>query len=154
MAILALKNHYLGKNMVDSLASAAEKKLATLSYTGESRRWNFEKYASAHLEQHTILEDLSEQGQHAGIDEQTKVRPMLDGIKTPKLDTVKTTILGSHRLRNNFASAVNLYKDFIQSTATGGGNPSTGNATNSQSTMIDVLPLSRIGPGAQDSILS
>ena len=37
----------------------------------------------------------------------------MDGIKTKELDSVKTQILASALLRNDFDSCVNLYKDFI-----------------------------------------
>ena len=37
----------------------------------------------------------------------------MDGIKTKELDSVKTHILASALLRNDFDSCVNLYKDFI-----------------------------------------
>jgi hypothetical protein len=41
-AFLALWNHYLGPNNVDNMASTAERKLATTTYAGEKKRWNFE----------------------------------------------------------------------------------------------------------------
>ena len=44
LAFLGLKNHYLGKNNVDIMSSRAEAKLKYTSYSGEKRRWNFEKY--------------------------------------------------------------------------------------------------------------
>ena len=37
----------------------------------------------------------------------------MDGIKTKVLDPVKTQIMASAALRNNFDACVNLYKDFI-----------------------------------------
>ena len=127
-AFLALKNHFLGENVIDTFASSAEAKLANLTYNGETRRWNFEKYASAHLEQHTVLEELHAQGRHAGIDERAKVRHLMDGVKTSKLDTVKTSILADATLRNDFAAAAKLYTDFIQASATTStNNPGTAN---------------------------
>ena len=49
------------------MASLAEKKLAMTTYTGERRRWTFEKYVTLHKDQHGILEGLTEHG-YAGID--------------------------------------------------------------------------------------
>ena len=44
LAFLGLKNHYLGENNVDNMSSRTEAKLKDTSYSGEKRRWNFEKY--------------------------------------------------------------------------------------------------------------
>ena len=112
-----LKDHYLGKNNVDHLASQAERKLQHTSYTNEGRRWNFEKYVRVHVEQHQILTELKDHG-YSGIDERSKVRYLLEGINTTALDTVKTQILSSADLRNDFGAAVNLFQDFLKQTKT------------------------------------
>ena len=67
------------------------------------------------MDQHTILENLTQHG-YAGIDPPTKVRHLVDGIKTDKLDSVKTAIMASAALRIDFDSCVNLFKDFIKQT--------------------------------------
>jgi hypothetical protein len=116
-AFLGLKEHYLGASNVDNMASKAESKLNQAVYQGENRRWNFEKFVRLHVDQHAILEGLKDQG-YAGIDERSKVRILLSGVKTKELDTVKTQILASAQLRNDFARCVNLFQDFInQSTS-------------------------------------
>ena len=100
-AFLALKNHYLGPNNVNILASGAERKLKTTTYNGKKKRWNFERYVQMHVEQHTILEGLVSHG-YPGIDTSSKVRYLLDGIRTTKLDSVKTQVLSSPTLQMNF----------------------------------------------------
>ncbi len=92
MAYYAMFSHYLGPNNVDNQASQSEKALTTLTYNGEGRRWNFEKYVTAMKKHHQILEDLVPY-RYSGIDEQTKVLYLLDGIKTDKLEVPKSTIL-------------------------------------------------------------
>jgi len=72
--------HYLGVNHVDNTAAMAEKKLQTNVYSGETRKWNFEKYVWVQVYQHAILNNLREHG-HAGIDRRTMVRHLLAGIK-------------------------------------------------------------------------
>lgn len=114
-AFLALFNHYLGPNNVDNMASAAERKLETTAYNGEKKRWNFERYVRTQVDQHSILEGLVEHG-YAGIDERSKVRHLTNGIKTDKLDSVKTQIMASAALRVDFDACVNLFKDFIAQT--------------------------------------
>ena len=111
-AFLALWNHYLGPNNIDNAATMAERRLEVTTYDGEKRRWNFERFVKTHKDQHTILDNLREHG-YAGIDERSKVRHLLNGIKTDKLDSVKTRIMSDQVLRNRFDDCVTLFKDFI-----------------------------------------
>lgn len=112
VAFFGLKGHYLGINNVDNMSAEAEKKLSTTTYAGEQRRWNFEKYVKVHVDQHAILQGLVEHG-YSGIDERSKVRHLLAGIKSAALDPVKTRILSDANLRSDFSACVILYKDFI-----------------------------------------
>ena len=112
-AFLALKNHFLGPNNVDNMAKQAEDKLGSTTYLGEQRRWTFEKYVRIHVDQHTILEGLTEHG-YSGIDPRSKVRYLLRGIKTKEFDHVKATIIESATLRKDFDACVNLFQDFIK----------------------------------------
>ena len=122
-AYLDLYTHYLGPNNVDNMATQAEDKLKSTAYVGEQRRWNFEKYVNVHKQQHSIMEGLVEHG-YVGIDPRSKVRFLLDGIKTEKLDSVKTRIMSDANLRNDFDGCVTLYQDFIKQTASKSkGNP-------------------------------
>ena len=50
---------------------------------------------------------------YAGIDDSSKVRHLLKGIKSCKLDAVKTAILASSNLRSDFSGCVTLYKDYM-----------------------------------------
>jgi hypothetical protein len=110
MAYEGLYNHFLGPNNVDNMASTAEDKLKTTVYNGEQRRWDFvERYINAHKSQHSIMEGLVEHG-YTGIDPRSKVRYLLDGIKTDKFDSVKTRIMSDAALRNNFDACVSLYQ--------------------------------------------
>ena len=89
LAFLVLKNPYLGKKNVDNMPSRAEAKLKDTSYSGEKRRWNFEKYVKMHIYQHDILTGLVEH-RYSGINDRSKVRHLMAGIKTKVLDPVKT----------------------------------------------------------------
>jgi len=121
-AYFGLYNHYLGPNNVDNMASMAEKRLAAATYKGETRRWDFERYVNVQKQQHTILEGLTAHG-YAGIDERSKVRHLLNGIQTEKLDSVKTQILSKTELRNDFDACVTLYTDFIKEITPAGDTP-------------------------------
>ena len=68
------------------------------------------------MEQHQILEDLTEHG-YVGIDPSIKVRKLLNGIRMDKLDSVKASILALSGLRSDFNAYVSLYRDFISQSA-------------------------------------
>jgi hypothetical protein len=116
MAYLGLYQHFLGPNNVDNMATMAEDKLKSTVYNGEQRRWDFEKYVNVHKSQHSIMEGLVEHG-YTGIDPRSKVRYLLDGIKTDKFDSVKARIMSDADLRNDFDACVTLYQDFIKQTS-------------------------------------
>ena len=75
------------------------------------------KFATAHKQHHQILEGLMEHG-YKGINERAKVRHLMAGIKDPTLTVVKSQILATPEIQNNFDRAVILYKDFITQTET------------------------------------
>jgi hypothetical protein len=81
-AYKALHTHYLGVNNVDSLSTAAWSKLNNTRYFGEKRNFTFEHYVRIHTDQHAILKGLEEHGHHA-IDERSKVRLLMAGIRAP-----------------------------------------------------------------------
>lgn len=112
-AFLGLKGHYLGVNNVDNMSDRAEKKLMNTTYSGEKRRWTFEKFVKTHIDQHAVLEGLVEHG-YSGIDARSKVRHLLAGIRTNALDSVKTRIMSDAGLRSDFDACVNLFQDFIE----------------------------------------
>jgi hypothetical protein len=112
MAFLGLKGHYLGVNNVDNMSTMAENRMKTTLYHGEKRRWNFECYVKVHIDQHAILQGLVAHG-YSGIDERSKVRHLVNGIKTPAIDPVKTRIMSDAALRNDFEACVNLFQDSI-----------------------------------------
>lgn len=116
MAFLNLQQHFLGPNNVDNMATLAEDKLKNTVYNGEQRRWDFERYVNVHKQQHSIMEGLVEHG-YTGIDPRSKVRFLLDGIKSDKFDAVKTRIMSDERLRSDFDACVTLYQDYIRQTS-------------------------------------
>ena len=124
-AYLDLYQHFLGPNNVDNMAAMAEDKLKTTVYSGEQRRWDFEKFINVHKTQHSVMEGLKEHG-YTGIDNRSKVRFLLDGIKTDKFDTVKALIMANSALRNDFDGCVTLYQDFIKQSTKGKSTPTVG----------------------------
>ena len=87
-----------------------------VQYKGETRQWNFEKYALTHLPQHLILKALVIHG-YTGINTGSKDRYLLNGIRCTALDAVRTRIMSDEDLRQDFARCVTLFKDFVKQSA-------------------------------------
>jgi hypothetical protein len=66
-----------------------------------------------HTEQHSVLNGLKEYG-YSGIDDSSKVRHLLKGIKTTDLDVCKAQVMASPALRDYFPATVDLYSTFIK----------------------------------------
>jgi hypothetical protein len=80
-AYMLLFDHFLGPNNVGNMAIEAETKLISTLYNGETKRFTWETYVRIHTEQHSFLNGLKDYG-YAGIDDSSKVRYLLKGIKT------------------------------------------------------------------------
>ena len=87
-------------NSIGNVAATAEHKLINATYREEGRHWDFERYATLHKKQCTILEGLKEYG-YAGMDLGSKTNYLFAGIKTTTLDSVKTQILCNAELRHD-----------------------------------------------------
>jgi hypothetical protein len=110
---MLLFDHFLGPNNVGNVEIAAETKLTGTLYNGEKKRFTWENYVIIHTEQHSVLNGLKDYG-YAGIDDSSKVRHLLKGIKTTELDVCKTQVMASPSLRDDFAATVELYSTFIK----------------------------------------
>jgi hypothetical protein len=112
-AYMLLFYHFLGPNNVGNMASEADTKLTSSLYNGEKKRFTWETYVRIHTEQHSVLNGLKYYG-YACIDDSSKVRPLLKGIKTTYIDVCKTQVMASPSLCDDFAASVELYYTFIK----------------------------------------
>jgi hypothetical protein len=112
-AYMLLFDHFLGPNNVGNMASEAETKLTSTLYNSEKQRFTWETYVKIHTEQHSVLNGLKYYG-YAGIDDSSKVRHLLKGIKTTELDVCKAQVMASPSLHDYFAETVELYSTFIK----------------------------------------
>jgi hypothetical protein len=87
-AYMLLFDHFLGPNNVGNMASEADTKLTSTLYNGEKKRFTWETYMRIHTEQHSVLNGPKDYG-YAGIDDSSKVRHLLKGIKTSELDILQ-----------------------------------------------------------------
>ena len=93
-AWMILMQTFLGPQHVPLQAAIYENKLADTHYDGESTRFTFDRYCEIHQLAHARLEALCEHGYH-GMDEGTKIRAFLKGIRTEKLRTVVEIVRGN-----------------------------------------------------------
>ncbi len=100
-AWLALLDHYEGDAQRDRVKDAAYAAIAQARYFGDRKRFSFETYVTIHQD---AYEDLEQYGQVISADK--RVRDLLQGIKDPKANAAKETILANNHLRNDFTSAV------------------------------------------------
>jgi hypothetical protein len=112
-AYMLLFDHFLGPDNVGSMASKAETKLTGTFYNGEKKRFTWKTDVRIHTEQYSFLNGLKNYG-YAGIDDSSKVRRLLKGIKTTELDVCKTQVMASPSLCDNFAVTVELFSTFIK----------------------------------------
>ena len=90
----ALMGVYLGPQHTQNQAAIYEAKLQNSTYEGESSRFGYDKYSEIHKLGHTRLEALVTHG-YKGIDEGTKIRYFINGIKNDKLKTVIELVRGN-----------------------------------------------------------
>jgi hypothetical protein len=112
-AYMLLFDHFLGPNNVGNMASEAETKLNSTLYNGEKKRFAWETYVRIHTEQHSVINGLKYYG-YAGIDDSSKVRHLVKGIKMTYLDVCKTQVMAIPSLRDDFTETVELYSTFIK----------------------------------------
>jgi hypothetical protein len=90
------------------IASMVTEALRTTSYHGMQQSWNLKMFVNLHRQQHSVLEGLVKHT-YAGTDERSKVRHLLDGIKTNKVDVVRNQIIANADYRNNFDMCATFY---------------------------------------------
>lgn len=109
-AYLALRNHFLGKDSVNYLASQAEQAMDKLSFGGQVRNWDFDKYCAKHEEHYNVLADLITHGYNL-MDDGTRKRKFLAGIQDVRLAIPKQACQAD--TKKNFEDTVNEIKQFI-----------------------------------------
>jgi hypothetical protein len=76
---MLLFDHFLGRN-IGNMESEADTKITSTLYNGEKKRFTSETYVRIHTEQHSVLNGFKDYG-YDGIDDSSKVRHLLKGIK-------------------------------------------------------------------------
>jgi hypothetical protein len=105
--------HYLGSDHVNHLANKMEAHLASLTYCGKQKNWDWSRYTDAHIEQHTIVKNLMEHG-YSGLDKRSKVCHLLAGIQDNVVQPVVCQeVLAVRDNDKTFTTCLALFADFI-----------------------------------------
>jgi hypothetical protein len=120
-AFVALQATVLGSSRIDNMKTTAERTLRDTYYTGERRRFDLDKFIAVHTEAHNQIQNAHEAsgGTYPLLDDGSKVRHLLDGIRTTTLEAAKAAIWADPGLRNDFVRATDLLRTFITQ-STGG----------------------------------
>jgi hypothetical protein len=106
-----LHTFFFGGDRVSTMHSDIISTLKLLFYSGDRKNYNFDKYCTAHVEQHNRLSALLEYGVQ-GLDKAMKVHYFEEGIKDDSFNSVKTMILADRKKFPDFISIMNLFSNF------------------------------------------
>ncbi len=103
-----LHNHFFGGDKVNAMVSEIHLTLKSLHYSGERKNFTFDKYCTAHVEQHNRYAALSEWNM-APLDETMKILYFEDGITDPSFASVKSTVMVDRQKLQEFDAVIWLY---------------------------------------------
>ena len=105
-----LHTFFFGKDRISTMYAEIIGTLKLMWYKGDLKNYNFDKYCTAHVEQHNRLAALQEYGVQ-GLDEAMKIHYFEEGIKDDSLTAAKTMILADRTKFPDFTSVMNLYSN-------------------------------------------
>jgi hypothetical protein len=109
-AYCALHNLFYGGNKVRSMGTAVHTTLNSLTYTRDTKNYNFDKYVTKHVKQRNIAALLKEFG-GPPLDEACKIDMFITGICCNHFNAMKNSINANPQCFTDF----NLVKDhFIE----------------------------------------
>ena len=108
-AYLALTTHYLGASKNETLRNQADTRLMKTFYGGEKNKFDWSKFVSLHKRCHNDLEATG-----PALSEDDKVRRLLNGINTNKLETAVLFVRSSPHLMSDFDAAVDSITTVVE----------------------------------------
>jgi hypothetical protein len=106
-----LHDHFFGGERVNIMVADVLSTLKALHYGGDWRNFTFDKYCTAHVDQHNCHAALAKYDV-APLEESMKIYYFEDGISDLSLATVKTTILVDRIRFESFDSVMRVYVNF------------------------------------------
>jgi hypothetical protein len=108
IAFLSMKRYYLGESYTRRIQLSAENTLSTAFYNGQVRTFTFGDYVDKLKGAFTDIESTGET-----IDQQRKIRVLMQGITDSRLKTVKTTVLANPNIYTDFETVVNFFTTLL-----------------------------------------
>jgi hypothetical protein len=106
-----LHDHFFGGDKVNTMIADVLATLKALHYSGDRKNWTFDKFCTAHVDQHNRHAALAEYDVDP-LQESLKIHYFEDGITDPSLAAVKTTILVDRSRFEDFDSVMKVYINF------------------------------------------
>jgi hypothetical protein len=106
-----LHDHFFGGDKVKTMVADVILTLKALHYSGDWRNFTFDKYCTAHVNQHNRHAALAKWNV-APLEESMKIHYFEDGISDPLLAAVKSTILVDRTRFQDFESVMRVYVNF------------------------------------------
>ncbi len=85
--------------------------LKSLHYSGDHKNFNFDKYCTAHVEQHNCHAALAKYGV-ASLEETMEIRYFEDGISDSSFASIKSTIMADRKKFQEFDAVMRHYVNY------------------------------------------
>jgi hypothetical protein len=106
-----LHDHFLGGDKVNTMVADILSTPKALHYGGDWRNFTFDKFCTAHVDQHNFHATLAEWNVPP-LEEAMKIHYFEDGITDPSFAAVKSTILVDRTRFQNFEPVMRVYVNF------------------------------------------
>jgi hypothetical protein len=106
-----LHNYFFGGDKVNTMVSEILLTLKSLHYSGDRKNFTFDKYCTAHVEQHNCHAALSEWNV-ALLEETMKIHYFKDRITDLSFASVKSMIMVDHQMFQEFDAVMRLYVNY------------------------------------------
>ncbi len=109
-----LHDHFFGGDKVNTMVADILSTLKSLHYSGDQRNFTFDKYCTAHVDQHNRHAALAEWNAKP-LEESMKIHYFKDGITDPPFASVKSMILVDRTKFQEFDAVMRLYVNYKRS---------------------------------------
>jgi hypothetical protein len=102
---------FFGGDKVNTMVSDILLTLKSLHYSGDHKNFNFDKYCTAHVEQHNCHAALAKYGV-ASLEETMEIRYFEDGISDSSFASIKSTIMADRKKFQEFDAVMRHYVNY------------------------------------------
>jgi hypothetical protein len=110
-----LHDHFLGGDKVNTMVADILSTLKSLHYSGDQRNFMFDKYCTAHVDQHNCHAALAEWNVKPLEEETMKIHYFEGKITDPSFASVRSTIMVDSTKFQDFDAVMHLYVNYKHS---------------------------------------